>query len=98
MALSELKLRSHAITLAGRKVAIQSPADPDQILTRVIESGPAEADDPYWSLLWPAATKTAEVIVRHPWPAGHLSTLEIGCGAGVGWCCRAAVWPRRRFH
>ena len=60
------------------------PADPEQTLHEALAAGAAGSAscDPYWGLLWPAAVKTAELVLRLSWPA-QLRALELGCGVGL---------------
>ena len=70
-----------------------TPADPDALLERLIESPAIEQRhfaDPYWGKLWPAAVPLAETILRFPSPG---SCLELGCGSGLaGLAALAAGW------
>ena len=72
------------VALSGRDIQLELPADPERILRQatVVEQSGGSPCDPYWSVLWDAAPKTAELIVRHPWPTG-LTALELGCGLGL---------------
>lgn len=72
------------VALSGRDIRLDLPADPELILRQalVVEQSGNSPYDPYWSLLWDAAPKTAELIWRHAWPTG-LAALELGCGVGL---------------
>jgi predicted nicotinamide N-methyase len=79
-----LKVRSQTLSLSGYEITIELPADPEAMLQQALvgESAGASDWDPYWGLLWAAAPKTAELILRDSWPS-HLSSLELGCGVGL---------------
>ncbi len=79
-----LQVRTQSHSIAGRQIELVLPADPEQALHEALA---AETDgiggcDPYWGLLWPAASQTAELILNHEWPA-RLTALELGCGVGL---------------
>ena len=79
-----LKLTSQTLSVAGRQITIDLPADPEEMLQQAL-AGEAAGDsnwDPYWGLLWAAAPKTAELLLRESWP-GPLKSMEIGCGVGL---------------
>ncbi len=79
-----LKVTSQSLSIAGRQIAFDLPADPDEMLQQAIDGEAKGATDwdPYWGLLWAAAPKTAEVILQHQWPKS-LRSLELGCGIGL---------------
>jgi len=79
-----LQVRTQWHSIAGRSVELVLPADPEQGLhdAVVAEAAGTSGCDPYWGLLWSAASQTAELILNHEWPA-RLRALELGCGVGL---------------
>lgn len=79
-----LPTRIRTVTILGRTVELELPADPEQMLQQAVaaEAGGDQNSDPYWGLLWDAAPKTAEAVLRHDWPQPQ-SALELGCGIGL---------------
>lgn len=79
-----LKLTSQTLSLAGRQVTIDLPADPEEMLQQALKGEAAGASDwdPYWGLIWSAAPKTAELLLRESWSC-PLKCMEIGCGVGL---------------
>ncbi|MFY9253756.1 MAG: methyltransferase domain-containing protein [Fuerstiella sp.] len=73
-------LTPQTLEIAGHRLQLDLPSDPDQVLTD--SACATNADDPYWSILWPTAKRTAECVLRHNWPPGK-SALELGCGCGL---------------
>ena len=79
-----LKVTSRTLSIAGRQIRFDLPADPEELLQQALD-GEAKGScdwDPYWGLLWAAAPKTAEVILQHRWQK-PLRSMELGCGVGV---------------
>jgi predicted nicotinamide N-methyase len=72
------------LILGQSVIRLRIPADPEQVLQEAVEGTEAgnRYVDPYWGLLWDAAPRTAERILRHSWPTG-LRSLELGCGVGL---------------
>ncbi|MBL8816414.1 MAG: methyltransferase domain-containing protein [Planctomyces sp.] len=72
------------LILGQSVIRLRIPADPEQVLQEAVEGTEAgnRYVDPYWGLLWDAAPRTAERILRHPWQNG-LRSLELGCGVGL---------------
>jgi predicted nicotinamide N-methyase len=72
------------LMLGQSAIRIRIPADPEQVLQEAVEGTEAgnRFVDPYWGLLWDAAPRTAERILRASWPHG-LRSLELGCGVGL---------------
>ena len=68
--------------IAGRFFEIELP-DAERMLQDAVagEANGAAGWDPYWGLLWAAAPRTAELLIRGapPWE----SSLELGCGVGL---------------
>lgn len=79
-----LSTRIHTIAIGGQTVRLELPSDPEQMLQDAVdgESCGDQNSDPYWGLLWDAAPKTAESILRQNWSPG-LTALELGCGIGL---------------
>lgn len=79
-----LQVRSQTLSLAGHEITFDLPADPEAMLQQALagESSGSSDWDPYWGLLWAAAPKTAELILRHPW-SERPDSLELGCGIGL---------------
>ena len=79
-----LQVRTQSHSIAGRSIELVLPADPEQGLHEALaaEAAGTVGCDPYWGLLWPAASQTAERILNHEWPA-RLRALELGCGVGL---------------
>lgn len=75
-----VSLKRHVLEIAGHSILLDLPSDPDSLLN----AAAAEQDslDPYWGILWDAARRTAECVLRSQWPP-QLTALEIGCGAGL---------------
>ena len=79
-----LQLVQRTLNIAGHSISFELPASQDQLLEVAIESdisGAADSD-PYWGSLWDASPRTAEMVLKHHWPAS-LKALELGCGVGV---------------
>jgi predicted nicotinamide N-methyase len=79
-----LKITSQTLSVAEREITINLPADPEEMLQQALagEAAGAADWDPYWGLLWAAAPKTAELLLRESW-SSPLMCLEIGCGVGL---------------
>jgi len=79
-----MELTSSNVNLGTRTVVLRVPADPDQILRDSIDAQHRgeHTTDPYWGLLWNAATPMAKLVLRREWPAGA-TTVELGCGIGL---------------
>lgn len=79
----EYKTVEHLI--CGRSIQLQVPSDPEEVLSAAVATGLDDdgAADPYWCLVWAAAPRTAELILRHDWGGTSLRSLEIGCGVGL---------------
>ena len=79
-----LKLTSQTLSVAGRPITIDLPADPEEMLQQALagEASGGSDWDPYWGLLWAAAPKTAQLLLQEPW-SGPLKCMEIGCGIGL---------------
>ena len=83
MPLTHLKLETKTIQLAGRTVLLTVPSNPADVLNSSVESSQEAANDPYWGVLWPAAEKTAAMILNRDWGKKPADTLEVGCGVGL---------------
>ena len=72
------------VAVAGRKVRLVRPADPDRLLDDpdVIDWNRRDDYMPYWAYLWPGALLLADAVALEPWVAGT-PALEIGCGLGL---------------
>jgi predicted nicotinamide N-methyase len=79
-----MKFRLQSVSIAGRQIEFELPADPEEMLQAALEgeSTGRAGSDPYWGLLWAAAPVTAELILRHAW-SRSLTALELGCGVGL---------------
>lgn len=79
-----LQIRTQSLSIAGRQIELVLPADPEQVLHDALAAEAADTSgcDPYWGSLWPAALKTAELILQQNWPA-RMTALELGCGVGL---------------
>lgn len=79
-----LQVRSQTLSLASHAITFNLPADPEAMLQQALagESAGSSNWDPYWGLLWAASPKTAELILRQPWP-DRPNSLELGCGVGL---------------
>ena len=79
-----LKLQTQHLVLEGHPFSISLPADQEEMLQLALagEASGTTDWDPYWGLLWAAAPKTAELILRRNWPA-RLRSIELGCGIGL---------------
>ena len=79
-----LKLQTQHLVLEGHPFSISLPADQEEMLELALagEASGTTDWDPYWGLLWAAAPKTAELILRRDWPA-RLRSIELGCGIGL---------------
>lgn len=75
---------SRTILIAGRPIVLSLPADPEQLLHQALqdEADGQSASDPNWGLLWAAAPKTAELILRTQWERSHRA-IDMGCGVGL---------------
>lgn len=72
------------VPVADRTFHLLMPADSDRLLEHLVD-GPAlepHEADPFWARLWPAATTTAEAILRADWEPNQ-RVLEVGCGVGL---------------
>ena len=76
--------REESIEVAGQRLRLMRPAEPDRLLDALDVLALNRSDDymPYWAYLWPGAYLLAEAVGRGIWPTG-LKTLEIGCGLGL---------------
>ena len=83
MSLSGLKLETLAVHVAGHDLAVTVPSSPEDVLEASAQHDGGPAADPYWGILWPAARKTAAVLLKHYAAPVPQKTLEIGCGAGL---------------
>ncbi len=79
-----LKLTCRTIDLGPHTIRLNVPADPDQILRDAINAAQVggQAADPYWGLLWAAATPMARLVLQHNWSDGACA-IELGCGVGL---------------
>lgn len=79
-----LQLVKRTLNIAGHDISFELAASQDQLLEVAIESeiSGASDSDPYWGSLWDASPRTAEMVLKHHWPAS-LNVLELGCGIGV---------------
>lgn len=79
-----LKLQTQNLVIEGHPFSIQLPADQEEVLDLALagEASGTTDWDPYWGLLWAAAPKTAELILRREWPE-KLKAIELGCGIGL---------------
>ncbi|MFN9718352.1 MAG: class I SAM-dependent methyltransferase [Planctomycetota bacterium] len=79
-----LRLQTQQIVLEGQEFSLQLPADQDEMLAMALEGEASGSTDwdPYWGLLWAAAPRTAEMILRTSWKPG-LRAIELGCGIGL---------------
>lgn len=66
------------LQIAGRRMALQYPSNPDMILQQSL----SQHQDPYWGRLWEAASPLAHLILSSAWPR-PCSCLELGCGTGL---------------
>jgi len=70
------------VEIAGRCIEIELP-DAERMLEAAV-AGEANGEagwDPYWGLLWAAAPRTADLLIRAA-PQWE-SSLELGCGVGL---------------
>ena len=70
------------VEIAGRFFEVELP-DAERMLQDAVagEANGAAGWDPYWGLLWAAAPRTAELLIRAA-PQWE-SSLELGCGVGL---------------
>ena len=71
------------VTIGQHIFRLLTPADPDALLERLIDSQDASQlhlADPYWAKLWPAAAPLSEAVLRLNCPG---PCLELGCGSGL---------------
>jgi predicted nicotinamide N-methyase len=79
-----LKVTSQTLTIGGREITLDLPADPEALLQEALDreaTGSADGD-PYWGVLWAASSQTAELLLRHPRPR-LLKAMDVGCGVGL---------------
>lgn len=77
-----MKLQSQTIEVGEHKIILNVPANPDEVLARAIDERNDSVCEPYWGVLWPAAAKTAAMLLQYA-VQDNIQTLEIGCGAGM---------------
>lgn len=70
------------VTISGRSIEFELP-DPDAMLNEAVagEAAGTPGWDPYWGLLWAAATPTAKLMQFRP--SSATTALELGCGVGL---------------
>ncbi|MEZ6060466.1 MAG: methyltransferase [Planctomycetaceae bacterium] len=79
-----MEFKSTTIDLGRATVRLRVPAEPDRILNDAVaaEQNGGPSTDPYWGLLWNAATPTARLVLGHMWKPGT-AVVELGCGTGL---------------
>ncbi len=75
--------KEEVVDVAGRRFDLLLPAEPDQFLDFMTESGNHPSwPDPYWAKLWPMSIELARLVLSHEWQSGT-KVIEIGCGVGM---------------
>jgi predicted nicotinamide N-methyase len=79
-----VQVRTHVLQIAGRRIELAMPADPEALLDDALKDATQTglSQDPYWGILWDSAPRLAELILQTHWP-GPLRTAELGCGVGL---------------
>ena len=74
-----MELIEDTIELAGRRLRIRRPPDPEALLDE--EAFEHEEFLPYWAELWPSGLALARTVVARPLRGSRV--LELGCGLGL---------------
>ncbi|MEZ6124405.1 MAG: methyltransferase domain-containing protein [Planctomycetaceae bacterium] len=72
-------LKRMTISIGARDVLLEVPADPDALLEH---SARTSDGDPYWGILWEAASAMSACVLKLPWKPNQ-TALELGCGSGL---------------
>lgn len=89
-AVNEPATRRHVLEMAGQRMELVAPANPDALLDDPVVEKRYRADNymPYWPVVWPAGLMLAEHILTGDGsppapPESGGAVLELGCGLGA---------------